>query len=208
MEPSNRITIALNDTQEQTRTYFFLLQGFDNANSSALTATASSMAHTWEMSQADIERRKSSVVVELNDAHGNVRRVSVGELNEADKALAAEFGYKPVFKREFGYFAAFSFAVSISGTFATIATTFSYPLYAGGSASAVWCWFISGLGCMCIAVSSPQLWDTSKLVAEPHHSVLFRSLCPHIRQVVDCTTRCHVSLLQIGFHRLAGRSVG
>lgn len=103
------------------------------------------------LTENDIERRKASVI-EITDADGNARRVSVAQLNEADRALAAEFGYQPVFKREFGYFAAFSFAVSISGTFSTIATTFSYPLYAGGSASAVWCWFISGLGCMCIAV--------------------------------------------------------
>ena len=67
--------------------------------------------------------------------------------------LAAQFGYKPVFKREFGYLSTFSFAVSISGLFATIMTTFSFPLYAGGSAAAVWCWLISGAGCMCIAVS-------------------------------------------------------
>jgi hypothetical protein len=31
-----------------------------------------------------------------------------------------------VFKREFGYLATFSFAVSISGLFATIATTYSF----------------------------------------------------------------------------------
>jgi hypothetical protein len=74
-------------------------------------------------------------------------------LSDADAQLAAQFGYNPVFKREFGYLSTFSFAVSISGLFATIMTTFSYPLYAGGSASAVWCWLISGAGCMCIAVS-------------------------------------------------------
>jgi len=84
---------------------------------------------------------------------GVVKTVTLDELSEADRALAAEFGYKPVFKREFGYLSTFSFAVSISGMFATIATTFSYPLAAGGSASAVWCWLISGAGCMCIAVS-------------------------------------------------------
>jgi hypothetical protein len=49
--------------------------------------------------------------------------------------------------------AAFSFAVSISGLFSTIATTFFYPLSAGGSASAVWSWAISGAGCVCLAVS-------------------------------------------------------
>ena len=36
-------------------------------------------------------------------------------------------------------------------------TTFSYPLNAGGSASAVWCWLISGAGCMCIACSVAEL---------------------------------------------------
>jgi amino acid transporter len=51
----------------------------------------------------------------------------------------------------------FSFAVSISGLFSTVAVTFSYPLYAGGSASAVWCWLISGAGCMCIACSVAEL---------------------------------------------------
>lgn len=97
------------------------------------------------------DRRKASVV-EIQGPDG-VRTVNLEELNDADKALAAEFGYKPVFKREFGYLSTFSFAVSISGLFSTIATTFVYPLEAGGSASAVWCWLISGAGCMCIAVS-------------------------------------------------------
>ena len=67
------------------------------------------------LTNEDIDRRKSSVVVALPDEHGGIRRVSIGELNDADKALAAEFGYKPVFKREIGYLSAFSFAVSISG---------------------------------------------------------------------------------------------
>lgn len=41
--------------------------------------------------------------------------------------------------------------------FATISTTFSYPLAAGGSASVIWCWLISGFGCMCIAASVAEL---------------------------------------------------
>ncbi|KAK5167607.1 polyamine transporter tpo5 [Saxophila tyrrhenica] len=103
------------------------------------------------------QRRESLTTVELRDSKGRTRSVAVEDLTEADKALAAEFGYKPVFKREFGYLAAFSFAVSISGTFSTISTTFVYPLEAGGSASAVWCWLISGAGCMCIALSVSEL---------------------------------------------------
>lgn len=62
-----------------------------------------------------------------------------------------------MFKREFGYLSTFSFAFSISGLFATISTTFSYPLLAGGSASVIWCWLISGIGCMCIAASVAEL---------------------------------------------------
>lgn len=47
--------------------------------------------------QVHDNRRKSSVV-EVLDRSGNVQTVPLDELNEADRALAAEFGYKPVFK--------------------------------------------------------------------------------------------------------------
>jgi hypothetical protein len=98
-------------------------------------------------------RRKSTGIIEINGPDGQRKTLNLAEMSDADAQLAAQFGYKPVFKREFGYLSTFSFAVSISGLFATIMTTFSYPLYAGGSAAAVWCWLISGAGCMCIAVS-------------------------------------------------------
>lgn len=81
----------------------------------------------------DLRHRKKSVgVVELQSSNGQATIVNLGELTDADAELAAKFGYKPVFKREFGYLSTFSFAVSISGLFSTVATTFSYPLYAGG----------------------------------------------------------------------------
>ncbi|KAL8692848.1 MAG: hypothetical protein Q9218_002198 [Villophora microphyllina] len=106
----------------------------------------------------DLRQRKKSVgTVELQGPNGQTRTVNLEELTDADAELAAKFGYKPVFKREFGYLSTFSFAVSISGLFSTVATTFSYPLYAGGASSAVWCWLISGAGCMCIACSVAEL---------------------------------------------------
>ena len=106
----------------------------------------------------DLRQRKKSVgIVELQGPDGQARIVNLEELTDADAELAAKFGYKPVFKREFGYLSTFSFAVSISGLFATVSTTFSYALYAGGPSSAVWCWFISGAGCMCIACSVAEL---------------------------------------------------
>jgi len=111
-----------------------------------------------QLESRELRNRKNSVgTVELQGPGGQVRTVNLDEMTDADRALAAEFGYKPVFKREFGYLSTFSFAVSISGLFSTVATTFSYPLYAGGSASAVWCWLISGSGCMCIACSVAEL---------------------------------------------------
>ncbi|CAA18895.1 amino acid transmembrane transporter [Schizosaccharomyces pombe] len=76
--------------------------------------------------------------------------------NDEDNQLL-ELGYKPVFKREFSTWATFSFAFSISGLFATVVTTYSYPLISGGAPSAVWCWLIAGAGCMCIALSVAEL---------------------------------------------------
>jgi len=51
----------------------------------------------------------------------------------------------------------FSFAMSISGLYATIMTTFSYPLYAGGAASVTWCWLISGGGALSLALSIAEI---------------------------------------------------
>jgi len=105
----------------------------------------------------NVRRRSSIGAVEIQDQSGRRHTVQLDELSDADRELAAKFGYKPVFKREFGWLSAFSFAVSISGVFSTVTTTFIYPLEAGGSASAVWCWLIAGVGCMCIACSVAEL---------------------------------------------------
>lgn len=85
--------------------------------------------------------------------HGNVSNL---ELDAADRDLAA-MGYAPVFQRHFGPWACFSFALSISGLFGTVMTTFVYPLTAGGAASAVWCWLIAGFGSFCLALSIAEI---------------------------------------------------
>jgi hypothetical protein len=110
-------------------------------------------AHELRNDSVFRQRKKSVGIVEINGPDGQLKTIRVEDLSDADAQLATQFGYNPVFKREFGYLSTFSFAVSISGLFATIMTTFSFPLYAGGSSAAVWCWLISGAGCMCIAVS-------------------------------------------------------
>lgn len=84
----------------------------------------------------------------LHDASGDVvQTVYSDELDEGDRVLAARFGYKPVFRREFTYLSTFSFAVSIGGLFSSVATTFIYPLQAGGSAAIVWCAFLCLSAC-------------------------------------------------------------
>ncbi|KAL9127153.1 MAG: hypothetical protein Q9217_003923 [Psora testacea] len=98
------------------------------------------------------KRRKSSAIV--NDVPPEVLEVSA--LSNADRRLA-EMGYVQVYKREFSWFSCFSFALSISGLFASVSTTYLYPLEAGGPSSAVWCWLISGFGCYCIALSVAEL---------------------------------------------------
>lgn len=104
-------------------------------------------------------RHRSSSIGHLKSGADGHRVDTTAEEAAAndDAQLEKEFGYKPVFKREFGWLSTFSFAVSISGLFATTMTTFSYPLYAGGAAAAVWCWLIGGFGCLCLAFSVAEL---------------------------------------------------
>lgn len=109
------------------------------------------------------------------------------ELSEADRALARKFGYKPVFHREFGFLSSFSFAVSISGLFSTVAVTFSYPLAAGGSASAVWCWLISGAGCMCIALSVAEVHPLLSLRDDARLTTRIRLSLPTQRAAASTT---------------------
>lgn len=97
-----------------------------------------------------MDHRKSSVI------DPNAQVLDHAELSAADRRLA-EMGYVQVYKREFSWLSCFSFALSISGLYASVSTTFIYPLEAGGAPSAVWGWLISGFGCYCIALSVAEL---------------------------------------------------
>ncbi|KAL6712923.1 polyamine transporter tpo5 [Lecanora helva] len=97
-------------------------------------------------------RRKSSAVVDESPQ----AVVEASELSAADRRLA-EMGYIQVYKREFSWLSTVSFAVSVSGLYASVSTTFIYPFEAGGASSAVWCWLVSGFGCYCIALSVAEL---------------------------------------------------
>jgi amino acid permease len=100
-----------------------------------------------------------------------INRTKEDDMGDDDRALAA-LGYKPVFKREFSMWSCFSFALSISGLYATIMATFIYPLYAGGAAAVVWSWLIGGAGALALALSIAEImsaYPTSGAEARPFH---------------------------------------
>jgi hypothetical protein len=156
-----------------------------------------------EMGDAELRQRHDGRQVEIRGPHGGTRRVSVANMTQDDSKLAAKFGYKPVFKREFGYLATFSFAVSISGLFSTVMTTLYYPLVSGGASSVVWCWFISGAGCMCIAVSS-KCHRLKNMRLTRYTSALSLSWSPRTRRPVVFTSLSRAWLLRAGCLRSVG----
>ncbi|BFZ58384.1 polyamine transporter tpo5 [Savitreella phatthalungensis] len=139
------------------------------------------MAITKNTESSVTERPASIDEVPGRSSFGEIPLTDFSSLSEEDRKIAA-LGYKPVLKREFGAFASFSFALSISGVFATVVTTAIYPLYAGGAPAMVWCWFIGTFGCMSIALSVAELvsaypssgalyYATSQLVPESQVAV-------------------------------------
>ncbi|KAK4184701.1 putative amino-acid permease [Podospora australis] len=77
-------------------------------------------------------------------------------MDEADKTLQA-MGYTPVFKREFSTWSSFSFAMSISGVYGSLMSTWIYGLQAGGAAAIMWSWIIGGAGAWALALSLAEL---------------------------------------------------
>ena len=76
---------------------------------------------------------------------------------ENDENELAHLGYKQEFNRNYGFLSTFSFALSISGLMGTISITYLYPLWSGGPAAAIWCWFVGACGCLCIAWSVAEI---------------------------------------------------
>ncbi|KAK0751798.1 amino acid/polyamine transporter I [Schizothecium vesticola] len=81
---------------------------------------------------------------------------SDGPSDDADKTLEA-LGYTPVFKREFSTWSSFSFAMSISGVYGTLMSTWIYGLQAGGAAAIMWSWVVGGAGAWALAISIAEI---------------------------------------------------
>ncbi|KAK3335834.1 amino acid permease 2 [Cercophora scortea] len=81
---------------------------------------------------------------------------STTDVDEGDKKLEA-LGYNPVFKREFSNWSSFSFAMSISGVYGSLMSTWIYGLQAGGAAAIMWSWVIGGAGAWALALSVAEI---------------------------------------------------
>jgi amino acid transporter len=90
-----------------------------------------------------------SVRNESASACENVRR--------ADDVLLAKLGYKSEFKREFSLIETVAFSFSIMGIIASVTSTFSFPLAAGGHVGMVWGWLIPCPFVLCVAASLAEL---------------------------------------------------
>lgn len=107
-----------------------------------------------KFSGSDAAQRPTVVV------RGNVSPLSSSSedvtMDEADKTLEA-MGYTPVFKREFSTWSSFDFAMSISGVYGSLMSTWIYGLQAGGAAAIMWSWVIGGAGVWALALSLAEL---------------------------------------------------
>lgn len=103
--------------------------------------------------------------------------------DNSDEAKLAAFGYKQEFNRSYDFFSSFSFAFSISGLLGTISITLVYPIWSGGPAGIVWCWFVGCIGCLaigwsvaeitsCFPTSGGMYYVISHLVPKKHVPVL------------------------------------
>lgn len=110
--------------------------------------------------------------------------VSNGIPIDLDAANLANLGYKQEFKRDYNFLSTFSFALSISGLMGTISITYMYPMWSGGPAACVWCWFVGAFGCLCIAWSVAEL--TSCFPTSGGMIYVIKHVCPKKYAPLTC----------------------
>ncbi|RSH94735.1 hypothetical protein EHS25_004540 [Saitozyma podzolica] len=93
---------------------------------------------------SDVEKYGEPAPVQGGNGVPELREPSMS-MSSDDDAVLAKLGYRSEFIREFGNLETFSFAMSIMGMTASIATTFTTPLSLGGVASVVWCWLAGSI---------------------------------------------------------------
>lgn len=78
-------------------------------------------------------------------------------VRRTDDILLAKLGYKSEFKREFSLVETVAFSFSIMGIIASVSSTLSFPLAAGGHVGMVWGWLIPCPFVLCVAASLAEL---------------------------------------------------
>ncbi|KZO92533.1 amino acid transporter [Calocera viscosa TUFC12733] len=86
----------------------------------------------------------------------DTERASDITLTREDEELE-RLGYKHELRREFRSWSTISFATSIQGCVATIASTINTPLLLGGPATTIWAWFFGSFGGTALAISVAEL---------------------------------------------------
>lgn len=74
-----------------------------------------------------------------------------------DDLLLAKLGYKSEFRREFSLIETVAFSFSIMGVIASVSSTLSFPLAAGGHVGMVWGWLIPCPFVLCVAASLAEV---------------------------------------------------
>ncbi|KAI0005109.1 amino acid/polyamine transporter I [Russula compacta] len=101
----------------------------------------------------DEEKRSISNDVVL--VHHDTKAIE--STRRADDVLLAKLGYRSEFKREFSLIETVAFAFSIMGVIASVTSTLSFPLAAGGHVGMVWGWLIPCPFVLCVAASLAEL---------------------------------------------------
>ncbi|KAI9467111.1 amino acid transporter [Lactarius psammicola] len=100
------------------------------------------------------DEEKPSASNDVVSAHNDPESDGV---RRADDILLAKLGYKSEFKREFSLIETVAFSFSIMGIIASVSSTMSFPLAAGGHVGMVWGWLIPCPFVLCVAASLAEL---------------------------------------------------
>jgi hypothetical protein len=84
--------------------------------------------------------------VESNDSSDGEVEAGYKPGDRTDDNVLERLGYKRELGREFTSMSTLSFALSILGCVATIASTVNTPLLSGGPATVIWAWFLGSWG--------------------------------------------------------------
>ncbi|KAI9513298.1 amino acid/polyamine transporter I [Russula earlei] len=101
------------------------------------------------------DEEKNYISNDVASVHPDAKSVEI--IRRTDNVLLAKLGYKAEFKREFSLIETVAFAFSIMGVVASVSSTLSFPLAAGGHVGMIWGWFIPCPFVLCVAASLAEL---------------------------------------------------